>query len=153
MVLDTYARTPLDTAWSQEGREFIVVCSSQAETARTEALTRVGARVVRVSARSGGVDVFDLTTALTAEGRSRILVEGGPRVFRSFVAAGAWDALWIYRSPKEFGDAGVPLVASPTHRMPGRMVDDIAIGEDRRLGFVNDSRWSSLIDALAAARS
>src|SRR6185503_1282497 len=109
VVLDTHARTPLDTVWSQEGREFIVVCSTQAETARTEALMRVGARVVRVSARSGGVNVFDLTSALAAEGRSRILVEGGPRVFRSFVAAGEWDALWIYRSPKEFGD-GVPLV-------------------------------------------
>ena len=82
-----------------------------------------------------------------------MLVEGGPRVFRSFVAGGEWDALWLYRSPREFGDAGVPLVASPTNSIPGRMVDDIAIGEDRRLGFVNDSRWSSMIDALAAVRS
>ena len=153
VVLDTHARTPLDTVWSREGREFIVVCSTQAETARVEALSRVGARVVRVSAGSDGVDVRGVVRALAAEGLSRILVEGGPRVFRSFVAAGEWDLLWLYRSPQEFGESGVPLFTSREQKIPGRVVDDIAIGDDRRLGFVNEPRWSALIEALAAARS
>jgi diaminohydroxyphosphoribosylaminopyrimidine deaminase / 5-amino-6-(5-phosphoribosylamino)uracil reductase len=153
VVLDTHARTPLDTVWSREGREFIVVCSTEAETARTEALARVGARVVRVRGHSSGVDVHDATSALAAEGLSRMLIEGGPRVFRSFVAAGEWDALWLYRSPREFGHDGVPLFSSARQGTPGRMVDDILIGEDRRMGFVNEPRWSSLLESIAAVRS
>ncbi len=153
VVLDTHARTPLDNRWGREGREFIVVCSRDAETSRVEALSRVGARVVKVSAGSSGVDVHDVTSALEADGLSRVLVEGGPRVFRSFIAAGEWDALWLYRSPREFGDGAVPLFTSRDANIPGRVVDDIAIGEDRRLGFVNEARWSSMLGALAAAQS
>lgn len=153
VVLDTLARTPLDTVWSREGREFIVVCSTQAETARTEALSRAGARVVRGSAGSSEVDIHGALSALAAEGLSRILVEGGPRVFRSFLEAGEWDATLVYRSPQEFGESGVPLLTSRNERMPGRVVDDITIGEDRRLGFVNEPRWSAMIEALAAVRS
>jgi diaminohydroxyphosphoribosylaminopyrimidine deaminase/5-amino-6-(5-phosphoribosylamino)uracil reductase len=153
VVLDTHARTPLDNEWSRGGREFVVVCSTRTETARIDALARVGARVVRVKAGNDGVDINEATSALVAEGLARILVEGGPRVFRSFIEAGEWDALWLYRSPVEFGGEGVPLVAAPGQKIFGRGVDDVAVGDDRRFGFVNEPRWSSMAEALAAARA
>ncbi len=153
VVLDTHARTPLDTQWVNEGRDFIVVCSTEAETARVDALSNAGARILRVGANARGLDVCEVVGALEAVGLSRILIEGGPRVFQSFVDAGEWDALWLYRSPREFGESGVPLLTSREQKIPGRVVDDIALGDDRRLGFVNESRWSSMIEALAAARS
>lgn len=153
VVLDTHARTPLDTVWSREGREFIVVCSTEAETTRLDALSRVGARIVRVRESACGLDVSETVRALAAERRSRILVEGGPNVFKSFVHAGQWDALWLYRSPRAFGPAGVPLFTSPLESISGRVVDDTAIGEDRRVGSVNDARWSAMVEALASVRS
>jgi diaminohydroxyphosphoribosylaminopyrimidine deaminase/5-amino-6-(5-phosphoribosylamino)uracil reductase len=153
VVLDTHARTPLDTVWSREGRGFVVVCSTDAETVRVDALARAGARILRAPVVEGGLEIRGVIRALESCGLERILIEGGPRVFQSFVDAGEWDALGLYRSPREFGESGVPLLTSREQKIPGRVVDDIAVGEDRRLGFVNESRWSSMIEALAAARS
>jgi riboflavin biosynthesis pyrimidine reductase len=80
----------------------------------------------------------------------RILVEGGPSVFWSFVDAGAWDAVWLYRSQREFGVAGVPF-AHVDQNLPGRLIDTRLLGPDQCDAYVNEESWTRLTGALARA--
>jgi diaminohydroxyphosphoribosylaminopyrimidine deaminase / 5-amino-6-(5-phosphoribosylamino)uracil reductase len=153
VVLDTRARTPVDNAWAQAGRDYVVVCAPQTDAARVEALRRTGARVLFAAAGPRGLDLTEVMCALTAAGFKRVLVEGGPRVFWSFVDAGEWDAAWLYRSKVAFGPGGVRLFRGDDDSMPGRRVDRRSVGSDEVHGFVNESSWSRLTAALAAARA
>jgi diaminohydroxyphosphoribosylaminopyrimidine deaminase/5-amino-6-(5-phosphoribosylamino)uracil reductase len=44
---------------------------------------------------------------LAAEGVTRLMVEGGPRVAASFVGAGLVDEVALLRGEKAIGDAGI----------------------------------------------
>jgi diaminohydroxyphosphoribosylaminopyrimidine deaminase/5-amino-6-(5-phosphoribosylamino)uracil reductase len=151
VVLDTNARTPTDTVWAREGRDHIVVCAPDADRARVEALRRAGARVLAARTAPRGLDVDDAVHVLAEHGLTRLLVEGGPRVFWSFVDAGRWDAAYEYRSRQSFGPGGVRFYRGDVERFPGRRVDTRTIGLDRRHGFVNEARWAELGAALARA--
>ncbi len=152
VVVDTHARLAFDTEWARTGREYIIVCAPDAEAARVEALRSAGARVLHARATSNGLDVDEVLRVLAEAGLSRVLVEGGPRVFWSFVDAGRWDAAWLYRSTQSFG-GGLPLLRSKDEAFPGRMIDERAIGLDRRFGFVNETSWSRTMSALEQAAS
>lgn len=152
VVLDTHARTPLDSEWTRARRDFVVVCAPDADATRVESLKQAGARVLHARATARGLDVGEVVRALEAIGLGRVLVEGGPRVFWSFVDAGAWDAAWLYRSERAFGPSGVPLFRSQGERFPGRAVDERVIASDRRFGFVNESTWVPMTTALEKAR-
>ncbi len=151
VVLDTHARTPVDVVWAREGRAFVVVCGRDADASRVDALQRAGARVLRVRAGANGVDIDETVEALAGLGLASLWVEGGPRVFWSFVDAGKWDGAWLYRSAETFGAGGVPWARTATDTRLGRVVDDRALGVDDRIGIVNDASWPSLAAALAAA--
>ena len=153
VVLDTHARTPLDNEWVLAGREFVVVCAPEADAVRVAALKKAGARVLYARATERGLDVGDVVRALEETGLRRILVEGGPRVFASFVDAGTWDVAWLYRSERALGPAGVPLLGSASDALPGRVVDEREIAGDRRLGLVNEASWVRTAAALERARS
>jgi diaminohydroxyphosphoribosylaminopyrimidine deaminase/5-amino-6-(5-phosphoribosylamino)uracil reductase len=153
VVLDTHARTPLDHAWAEDGREYVVVCAPGADPARVDALRRKGARVLRAAAGPRGLDVADVLRTLTAAGLARVLVEGGPRVFWSFVDSGRWDAALLYRSKTTFGPGGVRFLRKDGESIPGRCVDRRELGADVVHGFVNDSSWSRLTSALSTARA
>jgi diaminohydroxyphosphoribosylaminopyrimidine deaminase/5-amino-6-(5-phosphoribosylamino)uracil reductase len=148
VVLDTHARTPADNQWTENAREFVVISAPDADRARVTALRNAGARVLHARVGDRGLDVGDVLRALEGAGLHRILVEGGPSVFWSFVDAGHWDALWLYRSPREFGRAGVALARSDQN-LPGRQVDARALGPDTCNAFVNEASWARLHDALA----
>ncbi len=151
VVLDTHARTPIDNEWVRAGRAYIVVCAREADGARVEALVRAGARVFVAPATARGLDVAGVLNALAAVGLTRVLVEGGPRVFWSFADSGLWDAVWLYRSNVAFGGRGVRLFRHDDERFPGCVVDEQPIGSERRFGFVNEASWSLLASALARA--
>jgi diaminohydroxyphosphoribosylaminopyrimidine deaminase/5-amino-6-(5-phosphoribosylamino)uracil reductase len=150
VVLDTHARTPPDNQWSRSDREYVVICAPSADSTRVRALGRAGARVLHARAGARGLDIADTLRALREHCLHRILVEGGPSVFWSFVDAGAWDALWLYRSPREFGSTGVPL-ARAGQNLPGRLIDTRALGDDTCEAFVNEPSWEKLTGALSRA--
>lgn len=75
------------------------------------ALARAGAEGLEIPLGSGGS--VDIDAALDVLGRRTIrslMVEGGGRLLGSFVAAAAWQELWLYRAPLVLGD-GRPAFA------------------------------------------
>jgi diaminohydroxyphosphoribosylaminopyrimidine deaminase/5-amino-6-(5-phosphoribosylamino)uracil reductase len=69
---------------------------------------------VKASAIRGGVGGLDLDACLArlaGEGITRLLVEGGARVARSFLEADLVDEVMLFRSAKALGGELVPALA------------------------------------------
>jgi diaminohydroxyphosphoribosylaminopyrimidine deaminase/5-amino-6-(5-phosphoribosylamino)uracil reductase len=145
VVLDSTLRLPARNAWSDEGREFVVITTADADATRAHAIEAAGGRVVRCPTARGGVDVGAALDALRARGLSRVLVEGGPRVLASFFASDRWDALWVYRSPVVFGPGGVSFSGER-----GRETDAQTVGGDERRRFVNEARFDAVRERFDA---
>jgi diaminohydroxyphosphoribosylaminopyrimidine deaminase/5-amino-6-(5-phosphoribosylamino)uracil reductase len=153
VVFDRGLRLPADNAWSQAGREFVVVTGAGADAARARELERAGARVIRCDEDRRGVRVAHAVESLAAIGLRRILVEGGPRLLESFLSERAWDAFWHYRAPAEFGPAGLAFAAArDAASAPGVAVDESAFAPDVRRRAVEGGSWERLL-ALLSARS
>ena len=147
VVFDTSLRLPADNVWARSGREFIVVAGEGADHARARALEARGGSVLFCPAGPGGVRVERAVELLAGRGLKRILVEGGARLFRSFVAAEVWDALWLYRSSGVFGAGAVPLSAGAAEPA-GIAVDEVSVGGDVRRRFVRAPSWERLRSRL-----
>ncbi|HET6462297.1 MAG TPA: bifunctional diaminohydroxyphosphoribosylaminopyrimidine deaminase/5-amino-6-(5-phosphoribosylamino)uracil reductase RibD [Candidatus Krumholzibacteria bacterium] len=136
VVFDTGLSLADDATWPEAGRDDTVVCGVSADAARECALEKRGIRVVRNSAR--------IVDALEKLGFARVLVEGGPRLMRSFIEAGTWDAFWHYEAKEEFGANGVSMGQVPV----GTMIDELALDFDVRRRYVNATSWDRLIGGL-----
>ncbi len=135
VVLDSRLRTPADNAWSRAGRPFVVVTGSDADAGRAAAIDARGGSVIRCARAPRGVDIDEAVAALAARGLKRLLVEGGPGVAASFLAAGRWDAAWYYRAPVLLGAGGVPMRPDTP---PGAVVDCVPVGTDERTRSVGE---------------
>lgn len=94
----------------------IVVTGSSAPVARRNDIIDLAGTDTRLqllevpSAATGGVDFAAAVAALRELGYTRILCEGGPRVFAAGVAADAVDELCLSYSPTLVGPAGPRIV-------------------------------------------
>jgi diaminohydroxyphosphoribosylaminopyrimidine deaminase/5-amino-6-(5-phosphoribosylamino)uracil reductase len=108
VVLDGRARTPVDARVHDPGGQSLVLV---APGARDEALRGSGVAVEQVDTGADGrLEPRAVLDALWQRGVRSVLVEGGPAVLTSFVAAGCFDRLVIYTAPLLLGDAALPLV-------------------------------------------
>ncbi|MGH1419999.1 MAG: bifunctional diaminohydroxyphosphoribosylaminopyrimidine deaminase/5-amino-6-(5-phosphoribosylamino)uracil reductase RibD [Hyphomicrobiaceae bacterium] len=69
--------------------------------------------------------------ALTREGVTRLLVEGGPGMWRAFGAAGLVDEVVVYRADSLDGDITATVVGDVMHYVPNT---DLKIYQARRIG-------------------
>jgi len=81
------------------------------EASLTPALN-AGVRLVRISAGPHGVELEPMMKVLHQEGILSVLVEGGARVFTSFLRADLADKVIVFLAPKLIGGA---QFRSPTH--------------------------------------
>jgi diaminohydroxyphosphoribosylaminopyrimidine deaminase / 5-amino-6-(5-phosphoribosylamino)uracil reductase len=73
-----------------------VVCGFGASQERQERIEATGAHVIRVSEVAGQLWLPSVMEALVERGITRVLVEGGPEVWRSFAAAGLADEAELF---------------------------------------------------------
>jgi diaminohydroxyphosphoribosylaminopyrimidine deaminase/5-amino-6-(5-phosphoribosylamino)uracil reductase len=109
VVLDAQLRTPLSLSVISTVREYPtwVFCAENASEVAEDILKQKGARVFRVPAANGKLDLDAVLKTLDGEGITRLMVEGGPTVAASFVAAGVVDEVALLRGPKEIGATGI----------------------------------------------
>jgi diaminohydroxyphosphoribosylaminopyrimidine deaminase/5-amino-6-(5-phosphoribosylamino)uracil reductase len=140
VVLDSRLRTPPDAALLPAmggGGRAIIATTTRAAAVRRRRLEASGAEVWTVRAnRHGQVDPRAVVAKLAAAGVASLLVEGGPRVHGSFVAAGIADEVRLYLAPvflgagpAWLGDLGISRLArAPRWQLHG---DPIPLGSDR----------------------
>ena len=152
VVFDTTLSLSAVSDWPASGREHVIVAGKDAVPDRAQVIESRGGRVLRCEMDGDTVAVRDALARLSAMGFTRLLVEGGPSLFESFVAAGAWDAMWHYESTAEFGPAGVPMIRDDARDLVqaalGAVVDETALGEDTRRRYLRPAARERLLKEL-----
>jgi diaminohydroxyphosphoribosylaminopyrimidine deaminase/5-amino-6-(5-phosphoribosylamino)uracil reductase len=86
-----------------------MVASAATDMRHRETLEKAGCRFLQVVAVGGHPWPPAVAEALVAEGLTRLLVEGGPTIWRAFFAAGLVEEVAIYRAASD-------AAASPDQR-------------------------------------
>jgi len=109
VVLDGRARTPVHSrVYDRAARTLALVMPG----ARDQVLRDAGVAVAEVKTGADGrLDPHAVLDVLWERGARSVLVEGGPTVFTSFVAAGCFDRIALYVAPLLLGDRGLALLA------------------------------------------
>lgn len=124
VILDAELRVPLATAVMATAHDTPtwVFCGRGASDIAQDILEQKGGRVFRVDDNEGRLDLDAVLKALAGEGISRLMVEGGPTVAASFVAADKVDEAALIYSDKLVGDEGIaPLEDMPLEALTERL--------------------------------
>jgi diaminohydroxyphosphoribosylaminopyrimidine deaminase/5-amino-6-(5-phosphoribosylamino)uracil reductase len=102
VILDSTLSVRPDARIFRTGRsKVLVACAEGADESRAEALRKAGAEIL-VAGR-GRVELPLLLAELGRRNVAQLLVEGGARIFGSFLAADLVDRLVLHYGPKVFG--------------------------------------------------
>ncbi len=124
VVLDPKLQLPMASALVATIREWptwVFTARSASEIAQ-DILEQKGCRVFRVDDSESRLDLDAILKVLADEGISRLMVEGGPTVAASFVAADKVDEAALIYSDKLIGDDGIaPLEGMPLDVLTERL--------------------------------
>ena len=109
VVLDTALRLPKTSRLVQTAREvpLWVIAGAGASRAAEQSLLAEGAVVLRAPERGEGLDLAAVLKLLADRGITRLMVEGGPTLAASFVAADLVDEAVLFHSAKISGSDGI----------------------------------------------
>jgi diaminohydroxyphosphoribosylaminopyrimidine deaminase/5-amino-6-(5-phosphoribosylamino)uracil reductase len=116
VVIDSRLRTPptarvVAAARTSRARTWILA-GAGAPARRARALEVAGARVVRVAAADGRVELLAALELLAEHELMSVLLEGGPTLAGAFWRAGLVDRLTVFLAPRLLGDPrGLPMLA------------------------------------------
>jgi diaminohydroxyphosphoribosylaminopyrimidine deaminase/5-amino-6-(5-phosphoribosylamino)uracil reductase len=145
VVLDTGLRLPVTGALVRSARDtpLWVIAGAGAPAEAEAALVAPGVEVFRLAAShatalpamGGRLDIMAVVRLLAERGITRLMVEGGPTIAASFVAADLVDEAALLRGPNPIGPNGIdaleamPLTAlTGSPRLRSRGIE--ALGED-----------------------
>ena len=134
VVVDTMARTPVGARVLDGVAPTLVAVADDADASHLEGR----ATVTRLPRAPGGLDLHALLQALYIRDVRSALLEGGPTLAASFLAAGLVDRVVIYLAPTLIGGGGLAAlegVGAPTMDDVIRLRFDevVRIGPDVRL--------------------
>jgi len=135
VVLDAKLRVPLATSVVATLRETPtwVFAGRGASAMAEEILQQKGCKVFRVDDENGRLDLDGVLKTLAGEGITRLMVEGGPTVAASFVAADLVDEAALIHSDKLIGETGIaPLEGMDLEALTARLhaTGSEALGSD-----------------------
>jgi diaminohydroxyphosphoribosylaminopyrimidine deaminase/5-amino-6-(5-phosphoribosylamino)uracil reductase len=115
-----------------------LIASETAEPAAATKLGAAGAHVFHLPAddHKPGLDLKAVLHTLSAQGITRLLVEGGAKVASSFLKAGLVDEFWLFQGAKNIGDDGLPALDGQdleTAVASGWLTDEAEVFGDDRL--------------------
>lgn len=114
-VLDSTARLPAGSVMARTAANVPtwLFTTAAAPDDRIAALDALGVRVMRVAANDDGRPApAAVAAALTEEGITRVLIEGGGAVAAAFLAAGLVDRVAWFHAPRVIGADGIPATAA-----------------------------------------
>jgi len=114
VVLDRALRLPGNSRLIHSARAtpLWLIASETAEVAAATKLSAAGAHVfhLAVDDHTPGLDLRAVLHTLSAQGITRLLVEGGAKVASSFLKAGLADEFWLFQGAKDIGGDGLPAL-------------------------------------------
>ena len=100
VILSTHADLSLTSKLVRTARDVpvLVFCGRAVDRERVAALEDAGVKVFPVTTLDGHLWLPAVTEALAGAGITRVLVEGGPQVWRAFARAGQIDEVVLFRA-------------------------------------------------------
>jgi len=123
VVLDSQLRLPLSTSVVATVRETPtwVFTSANPSAIAQEILEQKGCKVFRVGERDGKLDIGDVLQVLAEQGITRLMVEGGPTMAASLVAADLVDEAVLIRADKSIGAGIAALEGMPLEALTAKL--------------------------------
>lgn len=109
IVVDSNARTPATARVLDDAAPTLIAVAEDADAAHLEGR----AEILRLPRAEAGLDLSVLLKALHERKVYSILLEGGPTLAGSFLAAGLVDRVIGYIAPMMIGGGGLPALAGP----------------------------------------
>jgi diaminohydroxyphosphoribosylaminopyrimidine deaminase / 5-amino-6-(5-phosphoribosylamino)uracil reductase len=134
VVVDTWARTPATARIVDGAAPTLIAVAEGADAGHLEGR----ASVVRLPRDAAGLDLGALLDALGARGVRTVLLEGGPTLAGSFLAAGLVDRVIAYLAPVLIGGGGLAAIEGAGARsiedaLRMRLEEVVRIGPDLRV--------------------
>jgi diaminohydroxyphosphoribosylaminopyrimidine deaminase / 5-amino-6-(5-phosphoribosylamino)uracil reductase len=109
VVLDAKLKLPLSTTVvaTVNDTPTWVITSHKPSAIAEEIMQQKGCKVLRVDETDGRLDLDEVLKALSGQGITRLMVEGGPTVAGGFVAADLVDEVVLLRGEKNIGATGI----------------------------------------------
>ena len=109
IVVDSNARTPADARVLDDAAPTLIAVADDADASHLKGR----ADIVRLPRSDAGLDLHLLLKALGERGVTSVLLEGGPTLAGSFLAAGLIDRVVAYIAPVLIGGGGKSAIAGP----------------------------------------
>jgi diaminohydroxyphosphoribosylaminopyrimidine deaminase/5-amino-6-(5-phosphoribosylamino)uracil reductase len=98
-----------------------VITSGNPSAIAEDILRQKGAQVFRVAERNGQLDLAEVMKVLAEQGITRLIVEGGPKVAASLVAADLVDEAVLVRADRSLGSGIGALEGMPLEALTGTL--------------------------------
>lgn len=151
-VVDSQLRLP-ETARLLDGSEVWVFTVSDDQD-KAERLARRNARVIRLPAAAGRVDLAAMMRWMAGQQVNEVHVEAGAGLSGALLAADCVDEVLAYIAPMLLGDAagmvGLPVLENLKEARRFEFIDVARLGGDVRLHGRYVERWQQLMTAAAA---
>ncbi len=134
VILDTHLRIPLEAKIldTKEAPTLIFTASDNRE--KINLLTQKGVAVVKVPTKEGKLDLKEVLHKLGEREILQLLVEGGSKVFGSFLKEGLANKLVVFVAPKVFGEGIPPFggiqIEDPSEALKFKLDTLKRLGED-----------------------
>ena len=109
IVLDSALRIPLNSALVSQSSALLILCSTDASTARESALRARNVEVLRIPTQSNHLDLQAALAALAERNLLSVLIEAGPSLNGSLLRANLVDKLVLYYAESELGIDALPF--------------------------------------------
>jgi diaminohydroxyphosphoribosylaminopyrimidine deaminase / 5-amino-6-(5-phosphoribosylamino)uracil reductase len=105
VLIDGNLRTPVGaTMFNDKYRSRTIVFFGGAKKKKARELEAKGVQLVSMKSREGVIAIPEMLSVLAQKGIASLLVEGGQSIYRQFLKAQAVDKIYLFISPKKFGE-------------------------------------------------
>lgn len=112
IVLDTHLKIPEDASVVKEWGKNLIIATSTDSKEKIDALSRYGVKIILCGKKDGLIDLKELADKLIQLNILNLFVEGGSKVFASFLKEKLTDRIYLFTSNKIIGGDGIPLFGS-----------------------------------------
>jgi diaminohydroxyphosphoribosylaminopyrimidine deaminase / 5-amino-6-(5-phosphoribosylamino)uracil reductase len=98
--------------------DVLIITQQHPHTRRVRALERAGVEVVRAVSRNGQINLESVLAELGRREISTALLEAGPTLNGTALAAGIVHKLFLFYAPKIAGETRVPFAIAPNLKLP-----------------------------------
>jgi len=143
IIADSALRLPVQSQLVQSARDTPVwaICASGAAEQAASSLLSRGVNVLRSPNSADPLDIREVLGLLSAAGITRLMVEGGPTLAATFLAADLVDEAVLFHSPKIVGTDGIEALASGAMAALSaqlKQVSSAPVGVDRQDNYLRE---------------